>query len=390
MSQATSSFTTTEGEVSALSSGEKKTTAFKKGISVVRNNKDDYTVSGITASLDGINLLKTIAGSTKKKVTYSGDATWRALYDCDKDWAKAYCQVTFKDASLPQVTAQMFEYMRLDENTFVIQTSTERLYVVLQPVEADTPLNQRKVKEFYYSKLIRDGARSSFKSFSPMSTYDPKTGKYNKEAQKYNDLMQQYYLLNEKGDVANMYGIRDSVLTRDDRSTLTRDWVFEETTLEQAIVYKDEAFVATTYNKLSEKYDQFSYFLTTTPEELQNEMLNIVDINALVGILAVPETDLSLTEPVNPYNTFTLEDMEGLGLTYDEDNNVVDEAGKVIISVWDGKTYPSAAEAKQAMMDAKTRPVETTEEGETSEENPEETSEGETTEETAESEAAAT
>lgn len=373
MQQEPSTFTSADGNSDAF--GQKKDTGYDypliDGVKVVRNEKDDYSVSGLQLELEGVKLLQTVSGGmTKQSATYSGDAVYRALYDCDKDWAKTTCTVSFKEKYLPSITASFYEYMRVNDNTFAIQTSRERLYVVLDPVETDTPMNQRTVKEFYYSKLVKEGARTSYKSFVPMSTYDPKTGKYNKEAQSYNETMREYAFLNDKGDVANLYGARDSVLLRADKESITRDWVFEETSLDQALVYKDGAFVATTYNKLAEQYDQFVYYMNDTPEETVNELKGLVDIEALVGILAVPETDLSVTEAVNPYNNYTLEEMEVMELTYDKEFNVVDSNGRVVVSVWDGKQYENAKQAREA---AAAKIMNETKQEETTEESVEET-----------------
>lgn len=64
------------------------------------------------------------------------------------------------------------------------------------------------------------------------------------------------------------YGKNDSMfLTEDVAKDITPDWVFEDGSLQQAICYKDKALVVTTYNKLSEKYERFTYSAESVKDE---------------------------------------------------------------------------------------------------------------------------
>ena len=53
----------------------------KSGITISRNEKDDYTIEGLPWNISSL-------GSS-----YNGTLTYRILYDASKDWAKAYAQM---------------------------------------------------------------------------------------------------------------------------------------------------------------------------------------------------------------------------------------------------------------------------------------------------------
>lgn len=243
----------------------------KSGVSIVRNEKDDYSITGV---------------KNDETSDYGASTTvYRALYDCDKDWCKAYRQTTLSgETDVPSFTDDMFEYGRIDDNTFVIQTSKERLYVKFEPVDKDTDIRKRTISEFYYSKLISDGTRTTFEPFKPLSLYDSATNEYVQENEKYNETMSLYPFLNEKGDLADKYGANDSVFLRN-ISELAPEWVFEDRSLQQAITYKGGNLVVTTYNKLSESYERFIYAIEGADETLIPELENMVAIKNLVGVI---------------------------------------------------------------------------------------------------------
>lgn len=98
------------------------------------------------------------------------------LYDCDKDWCKAYQETDVNSSYtvMPEITTQMFEYARINNDTFAIQTSRERLLVVLNPADSDTLISGRTIKEFYYSKLTQDGQRTTFTPYEELEEKDSK------------------------------------------------------------------------------------------------------------------------------------------------------------------------------------------------------------------------
>ena len=170
--------------------------------------------------------------------SYEGNLDYHILYDCDKDWNKAYVELEISKGNFPNVTAQLYEYARIDNDTFAIQTSRERLIVILKPlvmdavdekgnpIIPDADLRHREIKEFYYSKLVADGARSSFIAFEPLSEYNA-DGTYNSKNTEVNKDVSEYTLLNEKGDLATIYGVNDSIFLHDSlEDEVNRDWVF--------------------------------------------------------------------------------------------------------------------------------------------------------------------
>ena len=247
---------------------------------VTRNEKDDYTVSGIT---------DTFYPDPDGKKKYEGARVWRVLYDCDKDWCKAYCTQTI-DPALPDVTVQMLEYMRINDDTFVVQTSRERLMVILKPVEKDTDLREREVKEFYYSKLVQEGMRTTFKPFMALPEVDEATETELKENIKANELMAQYPSINVDGDLSVFYGQHDSAFFRSPANITPSNFVFEDKSLQQAICYKDGVLVVTTFNKLSEAYERFTYSLKDADAKIATELEKLVEINNLVGIQELPDS----------------------------------------------------------------------------------------------------
>ena len=252
---------------------------------VTRNEKDDYTVTGIT---------DTFYPDPDGKKKYEGARTWRVLYDCDKDWCKAYCTQTI-DPALPDVTVQMLEYMRINDDTFVVQTSRERLMVILKPVEKDTDLREREVKEFYYSKLVQEGMRTTFKPFMALPEVDEATETELKDNIKANELMAQYPSINVDGDLSTFYGQHDSVFFRSPANITPSNFVFEDKSLQQAICYKDGVLVVTTFNKLSEAYERFTYSLKDADAKIATELEKLVEINNLVGIQELPDSKAETT-----------------------------------------------------------------------------------------------
>lgn len=247
---------------------------------ISRIEKDQYMVSNIQDTwVDGKN-------------KYNGEFTYNALYDCDKDWCKAYCSLDLKAEGIPQVTTDLFEYARASKDIFLIQTSQERLYVKLKPVEGDVDLRERKVEEFYYSRL-GNGQRTTFVPFVPYEEEGWETSGYSSEVAQFNRLMASYPIINLEGDLATRYGINDSLFENDVvfRNAPT-DWVFEDKALQQTIVYKNGNLVVTTYNKLSKRYEQYIYYYGNKADE---SVVAITPLNELVGIPPLPEA-----EPYDP------------------------------------------------------------------------------------------
>lgn len=254
--------------------------SLKSGVSIVRNEKDDYSVLNVPA-LFNITLNNTNYLLSDKKANY------RVLYDCDKDWCKAYSAMQF-DSMFPTVsTIELFEYQRINNDTFIIQTNKERLMVVLSPVDADTDIRNREVKEFYYSKLVSNGYRTTFKPFELLPETDSVTNVILSENKKINEAMTSSFpYANLDGDLCDRYGGSDSMFFRSPQD-ITRDWVFEDKALQQGIVYKDGILIVTTYNKLSTCYERFIYSRVDADTSGVAELESLVEITNLVGAQSV-------------------------------------------------------------------------------------------------------
>lgn len=295
----------------------------KYQLSIVRNEKDDYSITGIT--------------NYEWAKNYRGDLSYRILYDCDKDWCKAVATLDIQGEGIPNVVTDLYEYARIDNNTFAIQTNTERMIVKFSEKDKDMDLRNRTITELYYSRLSM-GERTTFKPFEPLPEQHWETEVFLDKNANYNRLMKSYPLINEEGDLATRYGASDSLFKYEEAiSEINVDWVFEDKALQQTIVYKDNNLVVNNFNKLSEKYEQFIYYSGKEPKE---EVINIVDIKSLVGVVPLAEknevTD-GLVRPEEPTTegTTTPPTTEGSTeeqTTYDEDftgtDNVYEELGE--------------------------------------------------------------
>lgn len=263
--------------------GEKLTAIF------TRNEKDDY-------SIDKVPMSFTVRGETvidgevrQYNAVTSGNANYRILYDCDKDWCKAYVTMppfstsSNNDRDVSDVTVNLFEYQRVDNNTFAIQTSRERMLVVFEPVETDVPVCDRTIKEMYYSKLVQEGCRTTFTPEEFLQEEDLLTGEVLEDNIEYNEQLRDTIWVNDEGDLAFWYGENDSMFFLTP-SAMTPEWVFEDKSLQQAICYKDGVLVVTTYNKLSTNYERFVYALADADEKIATELEKLVEINNLVGL----------------------------------------------------------------------------------------------------------
>lgn len=284
--------------VAPFGSGEKLTST------ITRNEKDDYSISGVAASLTAKGEAVLDGELYEYNAVMSNDISYRILYDCDKDWCKAYATMPIKELkkdNYKDVTVKLYEYQRVDDNTFAIQTSRERLLVVLNPAETDTPVCDRTIKEFYYSKLVQDGCRTTYTPDELLPETDLLTGEVLDDNIDYNQQVKDYLWLNREGDLAFWYGQNDSMFFRMP-TDMTPEWVFEDKSLQQAICYKDGVLVVTTYNKLSTNYERFVYALASADEKIAGELEKLVEINNLVGLFdesALVEEKLE-TEDVEP------------------------------------------------------------------------------------------
>ncbi len=266
--------------------------SFKEGIQIERNEKDDYSILNVPVS----GIMFTNKENSESDI--KGTEIYNILYDCDKDWCKAYSLLDLNTEYIPDIVPEIYEYARLDDNTFLVQTSRERLMVILDPAENDTAFSERTVKEFYYSKLVQNGMRTTFDPYHALAEYDDETGEYLDTNAMKNRALQGYKILNSEGDIATQYGRNDSMFLADDVYKLGIDWVFEDSSLQQAICYKDRCLVVTTYNKLTEEYERFTYSASTVSESDIKALEDLVNDDELVGDkrqiddIDIPQTDM--------------------------------------------------------------------------------------------------
>ena len=247
--------------------------------------KDDYSITGVTEPYIRNNLRN------------SGSTSYRILYDCDKDWCKAYATFAFSNDDLPNFTRELFEYRRVNADSFLIQTSTERLYVTLGPgAEGATSIAKRPVKAVYYSKLS-GGSRTTYKPYEPLSEYDDE-GRIIDENRQKNRLYQKNDYLNEEGDLSFAYGKKDSQFLKGSLAlTDPIAWVFEDKALAQGIIYENNVLVVVTFNKLSESYERFIYVKGTINEAEIERISSEIIIEGLVGFNENGEPKTEEEEP---------------------------------------------------------------------------------------------
>jgi len=300
----------------------------KEGVSVTRNEKDDYSISGLTKITFKMKSLKTL-----KDVSYQGNANYRILYDCNKDWCKSYMSLSVDDAINP-FTAEMLEYARIDENTFAIQTETERILIKLEPAVTDTDIRERKITEFYYSRLVSDGVRTTFVPFTTLPVYDAGNSDiYSSTNANINKAMEKYSGINNRGDCTTRYSKNNSLFLDDYLITVpqeesdtdcmekAKEWVFEDKALQQALCYKDGSLVVTTYNKLSEKYERFEYAVSGADENVTKALEDLVEIKNLVGVVEIKAYTQEEIADADMQNRRT--ELEELGLTQEEIDDIL-------------------------------------------------------------------
>ena len=257
---------------------------------IIRNEEDDYMITGLPVSYD------IITNGVPRR--YSGEADVRILYNSDKDWCKTYA-LMYVDENIPRVTAELYEYQRITDDIFAIQTSKERIIVVLTPVEQGTDLRDRTVKEFYYSRLVIEGERTTYHPFVPyQDSYLDEEGRIQviDEKRQTNNLYARNFFVNEQGDLNIRYGVNDSMFLKS-TDQINPYWVFEDKALQQGIVYKDGILIVTSYNKLSGEYERFIYTKADANTDNLQKLEDLVVIKDLVGVQPV-EVKSTVVAPV--------------------------------------------------------------------------------------------
>lgn len=365
----------------------------KSGITISRNEKDDYTIEGLPWSIGSL-------GSS-----YNGTLTYRILYDASKDWAKAYAQMPLFSYGSKNIngTAQIYEVRRIDNNTYVLQTSTERLLVILKPVEEDTDIRLREVKEFYYSRLRTDIARSTFETSLLIEGTSRYAKEFNEYAEKFKEEEEMGTIhfssleemwnkqvnevnshfseaVNEWGDLADRYGENDSIFYASAEDlTNPKLYVFRDTHLQQAFAYKDGVLVVANYNKLNDTYENPIYIAEGSDAKLKDELNALITVSVEADehkqtSIGEKEPDEEGTEQEMTTTTKTEMDGEVSTVIATEKTEEMTENGEGAEATTESTTVSGEAEATMESSEEKA-PVESTEESSEAEATTESTGE---------------
>ncbi len=186
------------------------------------------------------------------------------MFDANHDWLQMKKMATVKkrdvytDATGDEKLnpcEELVEYGRQkNTNSFVIQTSKERLYVTYETLEGTmendfNPLENAKITSFAYSRL----------SDAILPVYmDEKIEDTGEEVLEnvFGSRASSLYLT-ENSDIANQYNLRDSIFTHID--DITADWVleypFEEGYYDTYITFDGSDMTIYNKNKLSDKVE---------------------------------------------------------------------------------------------------------------------------------------
>lgn len=224
--------------------------------------------------------------------------TWDCIYNPTHDWLQEVQYAVSKSGSDKTAYQNAFlEYGRRD-NVFVMQTETERLYVVYENVEPMTventsmyivnekgkeiavsqddidngtvslddvqyhtntivtynPLRDNKIKAFYYSRLdgnilpqyIHEDDENALEEADGLGTRGIKDDSIN------------YELTTDEGYVITHYNTCDSIFTH--IGDISSNWVTEMGTYAQVITYENGNLTVKTANQLSHLYEIFKFF----------------------------------------------------------------------------------------------------------------------------------
>lgn len=172
-------------------------------------------------------------GTIQKKTVYNEADSQDKLYPCE----------------------ELVEYGRQKStNSFIIQTSKERLYVTYETLEGTTenefnPLVNARIVSFTYSKLSDAKLPVYMEEKIEEAREDDLNGLFGTKA---NSLY-----LTENGDIVNRYNLRDSIFLHID--DITADWVLEypmeEGYYDTYITFDGSDMTVYNQNKLSEKME---------------------------------------------------------------------------------------------------------------------------------------
>ena len=175
----------------------------------------------------------------------NAEITVDCIYDENHNWAQM-SEVTH--ISNPSINLQddLYEFAELEANHYVIQTITDRLYIVYD--------ENGDVDSLYYSSLA-DGPRKKLKEMPERSEDADEI--IEEDVEEPTSLDDIYEDVTEcPGNRPEYYCIvDDTIFTKID--DITPEWVFEEPTVEQYIIYKNGVLMVNIKNKLNGEFESF-------------------------------------------------------------------------------------------------------------------------------------
>ncbi len=228
---------------------------------------------------------------------YTFGTVYEITYDANHDWAQC---VRYRTFSGKKIADGLFEYARISDTEFVVQTETERLYVkyadglydyndgvvsgdavstdetsgqtadaTAQPVLHD-PLSEKPIAEFYYTQLNgapryeyaeivvpeEEDALPFFSFFDGNSTI----------------IQQGFNEINDNLEYVCIYNAeRDSIFN--DMTQLGKDWVFADNgRFKLSLAYYDDMLVVKNENTLVNKLECTNFLVDGTTESFTEDI----------------------------------------------------------------------------------------------------------------------
>lgn len=345
-----------------------------------------YTVDGLTIKHPETNKY-TLSYSTYLEAPYfdipnpQGTCNFDCVYDANHDWAQCVRTNTIW-GGIP-VKDGMLEYVRLSETEFVIQTSTERLYVKYkdglydsdgsdgnvstlyeqqtaeegveaqeQPAEAQEqqltdPLGTKPIEEFYYT-MLNGEPRYEYASIEFTEDNQPY---YSFLSQPSSSYYSNYKNIDENKNYICVYSPdTDSIFNHMDE--LGREWVFEDDgRFKQSISYYGGTMVVKNENQLVDMMECTEFLADGTTKNY--------DEGIYIPPIFVPMTEDEILAKLNDNNLAHIDELFQLstdGFPFGERvsfENIMENRNMRMLDV-DGTKYDifSDLDGKQYMLDA--------------------------------------
>lgn len=200
------------------------------------------------------------------------------LYDANHDWARATRTRKEIYGTSPLVNDGIFEYARLGNNSFAIQTETERLYVVYEDTLYDeanaselltNPLANKEIVYFAYSRLNGEILPQYY-----AVDFDENTGEY---IIHFGNEVNNSIDVDTDGNYVRQYNPCDSMFLNIE--SVGTDWVLEQNGLfSQVLIYENGNLTVKTLNELSEQLEYTIFHADGTTESGIEIPVSVEDI----------------------------------------------------------------------------------------------------------------